>query len=62
MYKFLLNLRLKYKFWLLNGVSFTIVCLMVAASIAINHSFILDESREDNADIVDSLLSISKEL
>jgi len=51
----LLNLRLKYKFWLLNCVSFTIVCVVVLCSVWINHQTILDAKHSDNKVVVDTL-------
>ena len=62
MYRSLLNIRMKYKFWLLNCVSFTVVCLMVLAAIWVNHSYILEKGKLNNADILNSVLSVSKEL
>ena len=55
MLSLLLNLRLKYKFWLLNGVSFSIVCALVLASIWINYHHILDAKHTDNESILSSI-------
>lgn len=52
MKKTLLDIRLKYKFWLLNTVSFSIVCLMVLASVWVNHSYLLEEKRKEGAELL----------
>jgi methyl-accepting chemotaxis protein len=51
----LLNLRLKYKFWLLNSVSFSIVCLLVLASIWINYHHLVETKTIDNEKMLNSL-------
>ena len=48
MLSMMLNLRLKYKFWLLNSVSFSIVCILVLASIWINYQHLIESKTQDN--------------
>ena len=48
MLSLLLNLRLKYKFWLLNGVSFSIICTLVLVSIWINYKYSINEKVAGN--------------
>lgn len=55
MLNLILNLRLKYKFWLLNGVSFLIACLLVLASVWINFHQLLDIKASDNERVLSSL-------
>ena len=55
MLRMLLDLRLKYKFWLLNSVSFFIVCMLVLASIWINYHHLIEIKTQDNIKMLDSL-------
>lgn len=55
MLSMLLNLRLKYKFWLLNGVSFSIVCILVLASIWINYQHLIASKTQDNEKMLISI-------
>jgi methyl-accepting chemotaxis protein len=58
----LLNIRLKYKFWLLNAVSFIMVCALLTSSILINHSYLLSENAQKNSEIVAGLKSVFPQL
>jgi methyl-accepting chemotaxis protein len=51
----LLNLRLKYKFWLLNAVSFSIICALILVSIWINYDYLIDKKLRDNESILNSI-------
>lgn len=55
---YLRNIRLKYKFWLLNSVSFLIVCLLLVSSILINHSYLLSHEAKQNREIVENLSTV----
>lgn len=55
MLSMLLNLRLKYKFWLLNSVSFSIVCILVLASVWINYQHLIESKTHDNEKMLASL-------
>lgn len=55
MLRMLLDLRLKYKFWLLNSVSFSIVCILVLASIWINYHHLVESKTQDNEKMLASL-------
>ena len=55
MLRLLLNLRLKYKFWLLNSVSFSIICILVLASIFINYQHMLDSKQASSRDVLSAI-------
>lgn len=57
MLSILLDLRLKYKFWLLNGVSFFIICTLIFISISINYGYSIDEKIANNENYLNSLKS-----
>lgn len=58
MLTFLLNLRLKYKFWLLNAVSFSIVCALVIISVIINFNYSISHAIEANKRELSNLRSV----
>jgi len=62
MIHFLLNIRLKYKFWLLNGVAFLIVSLLVLWAIQIQHASQIDVRLNENASMIDTLESAFSKL
>ncbi len=52
MLQFLLNIRLKYKFWLLNGVAFFIVCLLVLWALNIQYVGLVEARQEENRQLL----------